>query len=189
VTVSNIISAAAIPVTDTETTSSCQGGCFEVTVTGVPAGGQVEILLPKRTSGYQTGAVFRHFVNSTQTWKAHDAPDGVQTAPEDATTGLCPGLASSEWRTPTSGDTCTKYTLTDNGSNDDDLAPGSIVDPVGFGQSQVGPVNQNSTFSKGGCTLGGNKQADLRNSGHWLLVGAFMTFLRLFRNKSTKSAS
>ena len=184
VTVSSPRTAASIPVADPDTTSSCQGGCFDITVTGVPVGGQVEILLPKLSSAYVTGAELRHFVDSTQTWKAHEAPDSVQTAPEDSNTNLCPGLASAAWRTPTAGDACVKYTLTDNGPNDDDLTtPGTIVDPVGFGQATAAAVKQKSVISQGGCSLNSNANLTWRDSGHWLLLGAFIAILRLTRRK------
>ena len=183
VTVSQRLTIDDIGVPDPESQSSCLGGCFSIEVQGVPSGGQIEVLLPKLTSGYQQGAVFREFLSSTMTWKAFEAPDNVQTAPGVAGTGVCPGISSGLWRTPTADDTCVKYSITDdvgtgNGPNDDDPSATIIVDPVGFGQPAAGDVKQENLISSSGCTINRKSGGSWHGSGQWLLVGVFIAFLR-----------
>jgi hypothetical protein len=189
VTMSQRLTATDIGVDDPETATSCEGGCFNIEVQEVPAGSQVEILLPKLTTGYKAGALFRQFVTSTMTWKAYDPPDTVQTAAVDSVTGLCPGIPSTSWRSPTVGDTCVKYSITDedgsgNGPNDNNPAPTIILDPVGFGLPEEAAVSQGQLITKSGCTLNSDAPGlSWRDAGHWLLVAGLLAFMRSFRRR------
>lgn len=187
VTISQRLTAADIGVVDPSVAVSCVGGCTRVEVTGVPVGGQIEILLPRLATGVPVDSVFRQFVDSTGAWKEFEAPDAVETARADQNTGLCPGIASGEYGSPNAGDDCTKYTLTDEdgsgvGPNDDNPAGGITLDPVGFGQQAAGEVKQDSVSSSG-CSIN-TLESNKGRIGHWVLVALFI--LGLYRKRQVR---
>jgi hypothetical protein len=137
-------------------------------------------------------SLYRKYNAGTDSWTAFvvNSSDSVMTAQVDDD-GRCPEPGAGEYASYSNGilagmlrpdDQCVQLTITDNGPNDDDPANGVIADPSGVGVTSAPAEPEAATSGGGGCTLS-NQAVGIGATGDWLLVGAALAGLGLFRRR------
>ncbi len=168
---------------DADVGTQCVGGCFDFTVSGIGVGTSVQVVLPlSRTipadalyRKYMTGSGWQNFVEDADNAVASAASTtilGTAVCPPPGDASYLPGLAV--------GDDCVQLTILDGGPNDDDATPGQIADPSGIATPAAAIIGGAS--GGGGCVLS-NRTVSIGAGGDWLLVGAALAGLGLFRRR------
>lgn len=181
--------------TDSATSSACIGGCFDFVITGVA--GSVDVALPL-TEALPDGAgsrlVYRKYDPNSSTWRTFTPTNGnaLKSAVGNGTDGtpaICPPPGTSDgagvtgYRSGiTPGDRCIQLTLVDNGDWDSNSVVGTVADPGGMGIIAAATPAPVGTNSGGGCTLS-TRATSIGAGGDWLLVGAALAGLGVFRRR------
>lgn len=163
---------------DSSVVRSCVGGCFDFSVSGRTPGETIQVVLPL-SEPIPWYSLYRKYNTGTDSWRSYtvSSTDNVMTAAlnED---GSCPEPGAGDYAAYSTGilagmlrpgDQCVQLTITDNGPNDSDPAPGVIADPSGVGVTS-GPTTPEASTSGGGCAISNeapvNQRLDL-----WLIAG------------------
>lgn len=179
--------------TDTDVGDSCIGGCFNFDVTGIGMATTAQIVPPPLNIPIVEGLTDRKFINGG--WQDFDTTaDEIASAPISGDGG-CPDAASLTWvpldgattTVANAGHVCLKYTITNDGPNDNNTAePGVISDPSGLSApiEVIGESPLLKDISDSGCTIGKSSNTEFVKKVDWLLIGSFLGVLGWLRRKS-----
>jgi len=174
---------------DTDMRLQCVGDCFDFTIINVVAGSSVSVVLPLAggiPESYVDGSgntvvpvlrVFRNNAWSNFITNADDplSNDTVQSAAMVAGVAFgleCPPPGDAAYGALTAGHHCVEVTIEDDGLNDKDPTPGTILDPAGIGlPAGAAFVDLRTSSSDGGCTMSSNTASPLRGGAWWLIAG------------------
>lgn len=168
---------------DADVGAQCIGGCLDFTVSGVGVGEAVQVVLPL-TTAIPAGALYRKYDDGA--WENFLIAGGNSYASAALTTvagqSVCPPAGSPAYiqGNLTQGHQCLQVTIVDGSDYDADATPGQVADPSGIATPAAVAV---AASGSGGCTLATARQGRAGVSGDWLLVGAAMAGLGLFRRR------
>lgn len=193
---SGIVTTTDIGVADTGSSAqqgiaqTCIGGCFDFEISGFTGDAQIvlplSVPIPAPAAG--NSIVYRKLISGS--WVNFDTSgnnaihtvagtvsgsDVTCDAASDTSYDASPGL--------TTGHSCVRLTIVDNGPNDNDAATGTVADPGGIAETTSIDTRVSSTD---GCSMSGtpvyaNERAD------WWLVAGFIGLLGLFRLKRNRT--
>lgn len=183
-TAANNYRATATLPTDTGYTAASQA--FDYTVDcGAPAC-NANVIIPL-TTPVPSGAVLRKYNPNTSTWSNFDtsvAPDAYATADSATGGGDCAAAAYGAANVLTAGHDCLRITQAEGGPNDTDTTAGDGIygDPVVIATASAAVAATDLSSGSSGCTLS-SRPASIGAAGDWLLVGAALAGLGLFRRR------
>lgn len=169
------------PPADTGFTN--QGGYFDFKNNCGGAGCTGTVVIPL-TGAIPVNAVLRKYNPNTGLWSTFDTlTDMIESADKASGGGNC--VAATYSAGLTAGHDCLRLTQAEGGLNDTDSTPNNGVygDPSGLAVVAAAPtITTLSPSGSGGCVIA-NRPVSSGISGEWLLVGAALAGLGLFRRR------